>query len=201
MADDVAASQFPTQDLDAIARVFDDTSVIIHSVDGIVTHWTTGSERLYGWTRIEAVGQRVHALLRTKFPRALDDICKDVYAGRIWEGHIVHHHKDGHPMIITTRWLVFDADSSTPVVIQTNADVTETRKIQEDLAEREAHLRSILATVPDSMVVIDEAGSVTSFSNAAEKLFGYPSREVIGRNIRVLMPSPYREEHDKYISN
>lgn len=200
MPDDVTKPSVPSQDLDVIARVFDDASVIIHSVDGIISHWTLGSERLYGWNRAEAVGKVVHKLLRTKFPRAIDDIRKEVYAGCTWEGDIVHHHKSGRPMTIATRWVIFDTASATPVVIQTNTDVTETRKVQEDLAGREAHLTSILATVPDSMVVIDETGNVISFSSAAEKLFGYSSREVIGRNVRMLMPLPYREEHDRYVA-
>ncbi|OCJ16439.1 hybrid sensor histidine kinase/response regulator [Rhizobium sp. AC44/96] len=201
MPADVTAPFAPAQDLDVIARVFDDISVIIHGVDGVISHWTSGCERLYGWKRMEAVGQVVHRLLRTKLPRSIEDIRRDVYAGLTWEGDVVHHHKDGHPMTIATRWVVFDANSPAPVVIQTNTDVSETRKVQEDLAGREAHLRSILATVPDSMVVIDETGSIASFSSAAEQLFGYSSREVIGRNVRMLMPSPYREEHDRYIAD
>lgn len=65
----------------------------------------------------------------------------------------------------------------------------------------EAHLRSILATVPDAMVVIDEQGLILSFSTAAEKMFGYFEAEVIGENVSMLMPSPYREEHDSYLEN
>jgi two-component system sensor kinase FixL len=64
---------------------------------------------------------------------------------------------------------------------------------------REAHLTSILDTVPDAMIVIDERGVVQSFSSAAERLFGYKSSEVVGQNIKMLMPSPYRENHDAYI--
>jgi PAS domain S-box-containing protein len=64
---------------------------------------------------------------------------------------------------------------------------------------REAHLRSILDTVPEAMIVIDEGGVVTSFSGAAAQLFGYGPEEVIGRKVKMLMPAPYREEHDGYI--
>lgn len=66
--------------------------------------------------------------------------------------------------------------------------------------DREAHLRSILDTVPDAMVVIDETGCIQSFSSAAERLFGYSAQEVAGRNVSLLMPSPYREHHDQYLS-
>jgi len=65
----------------------------------------------------------------------------------------------------------------------------------------EAHLRSILATVPDAMVVIDENGIILSFSAAAEKMFEYNETEVLGENVSMLMPSPDRERHDGYLRN
>ncbi len=69
----------------------------------------------------------------------------------------------------------------------------------QELLAREAHLRSILDTVPDAMVVIDERGIMQSFSTAAERLFGTTAAEMIGKNVKVLMPSPYREAHDGYL--
>lgn len=68
-------------------------------------------------------------------------------------------------------------------------------------SESEAHLRSILATVPDAMVVIEEGGHILSFSAAAEKMFGYKESEVVGENVSMLMPSPDRERHDGYLEN
>lgn len=64
---------------------------------------------------------------------------------------------------------------------------------------REAHLRSILETVPDAMVVIDEHGHILSFSAAAERMFGFSEDEVLGENVSMLMPSPDRERHDSYL--
>jgi len=68
-------------------------------------------------------------------------------------------------------------------------------------AATEAHLRSILATVPDAMLIIDEMGIILSFSAAAEKMFGYTEEEVVGENVSMLMPSPDRERHDRYLKN
>lgn len=68
------------------------------------------------------------------------------------------------------------------------------------LQTREAHLQSILDTVPDATVVIETDGTMSSFNKAAVRQFGYWPEEVIGQNVRMLMPSPYREQHDGYIS-
>lgn len=70
---------------------------------------------------------------------------------------------------------------------------------QATLAANEAHLRSILATVPDAMVVIDQIGHVLSFSAAAEKMFGYLETDILGKNVKFLMPSPDRTRHDGYL--
>jgi two-component system sensor kinase FixL len=81
-----------------------------------------------------------------------------------------------------------------------NNDMAASFPASAALAEREAHLKSILDTVPDAMVVIDAKGIIESFSHAAEGLFGYSAAEVAGCNVSMLMPSPYREQHDSYLA-
>lgn len=76
----------------------------------------------------------------------------------------------------------------------------ETEAAAAGLARREAHLRSILDTVPDAMVVIDEAGVMRDFSAAAERTFGWTAHEAIGQNVKLLMPNPYRAAHDEYLA-
>lgn len=69
-----------------------------------------------------------------------------------------------------------------------------------NLRAREAHLRSVLDTVPDATVVIDDRGIIQSFNAAAERLFDHKESAVVGRNVSMLMPTPFREEHDGYIA-
>ncbi|HSK38542.1 MAG TPA: PAS domain S-box protein [Arenibaculum sp.] len=80
-------------------------------------------------------------------------------------------------------------------------DTSERKEVETALREREERLRSILETVPDAIIVIDEGGLIESFSPAAERLFGYRAEDVAGMNVSILMPSPYREQHDRYISH
>ncbi len=73
------------------------------------------------------------------------------------------------------------------------------QRSRQQAAAREAHLRSILDSVPEAMIVIDERGLIQSFSSAAERLFGYSAVEVAGRNVKMMMPAPYRDHHDAYL--
>ncbi|MXQ11643.1 PAS domain S-box protein [Microvirga makkahensis] len=109
--------------------------------------------------------------------------------------------------VAVTGRTVLDHDGKPVRKIGTAQDITA-RKVAEialktskdKLSRSEAHLRSILETVPDAMIVSDEKGIIRSFSTTAEHVFGYRSEEVIGTNVKFLMPLPYRKQHDGFIS-
>ncbi|MGE3719337.1 MAG: PAS domain S-box protein [Bauldia sp.] len=67
-------------------------------------------------------------------------------------------------------------------------------------ADERAFLQGVLDTVPDAIMVIDEKGLLRSFSPASERLFGYTAKEVLGQNVKMLMPSPHYENHDSYLT-
>jgi two-component system sensor kinase FixL len=84
-------------------------------------------------------------------------------------------------------------------LLRNQRSASQLRIANEELAISHAHLQSILETVPDAMVVIDERGTIQSFSATAERLFGFTIGEVQGHNVSMLMPAPYRNEHDSYL--
>ena len=73
--------------------------------------------------------------------------------------------------------------------------------IEQKLRESEARARSILRTTVDAIITIDRHAQVRTFNKAAEDLFLFKASEVIGKNVNILMPQPYRREHDDYIEN
>ncbi|MFG3593290.1 sensor protein FixL [Bradyrhizobium sp. RDI18] len=79
-------------------------------------------------------------------------------------------------------------------------DIDREKRLEDAVRTRERHFRSILDTIPDAMIVIDEHGIMQFFSSAAERQFGYTESEAIGKNISELMPEPDRSRHDGYLA-
>jgi two-component system sensor kinase FixL len=180
-------------------RALDGVQAMVRGIDGTVGYWSAGMQRLYGYTAEAAVGRRAHELLRTDFPRPKAELVAELLSKEFWTGELTNHCRDERRVCVAAQWSLLHNGGDAPDVIEIHSDITNLKLVEQDLASREAHLKSILETVPDAMIVIDERGIVQSFSVAAERLFGYAPSEVVGQNIKMLMPSPYRGNHDGYI--
>jgi two-component system, LuxR family, sensor kinase FixL len=207
----VTQTAFPAQpaslpDINAelLINAMTDTALLVLDPIGTIVSWSRGAEQIHGWSSREALGQPASILypIISSGEPALD-----------WQHELELVRERGHH---TTRGLRLRKDGSTflaQVTITSAAgsteepsgfiviarDITDWLMAEENLKAREAHLRSILETVPDAMVVIDEQARIQSFSATAVRLFGYDPQEVIGKNVNVLMPGPYREQHDGYM--
>jgi two-component system, LuxR family, sensor kinase FixL len=182
----------------AAFQALERTQAMVRNLDGTITHWSAGMQRLYGYSPQDAIGRRSQDLLRTEFPRPASEIANELLQKDHWNGELTNYRKDGAHVCVASQWSLW-RDGGADEVIEVHHDITHLKLAEQDLAAREAHLKSILETVPDAMIVINERGIVQSFSVAAERLFGYGPDEVIGKNVNMLMPSPYRENHDGYI--
>ncbi|KZN55491.1 PAS domain S-box protein [Pseudoalteromonas luteoviolacea] len=94
---------------------------------------------------------------------------------------------------------VFDSLSKQVKITGIVQDVTDLKQKELSLLESEAKMRAIVDTAADPIIVIDTQGFIQEFSPSASKVFGYSKDEVLGQNLKVLMPEPTRSEHDKYL--
>lgn len=170
--------------------------------DGRVTTWNAGAERILGWHEDEIVGESCSKF----YPHddASTGKCEADLERALAEGRFTEEswtiRKDGSEFLAdVTITPLRRPDGEVRGYGKVIHDVTERRAAERALEKRERHLQSILATVPDAMVVIDELGIIISFSAAAERLFGYREEEVLGKNVSMLMPNPDRDRHDSYI--
>jgi PAS domain S-box-containing protein len=108
--------------------------------------------------------------------------------GQAWEFSF-----SGHP--------VLDAGGRQVLSVIVTRDITDRMRAERESQESARKMRSVLDNVIDGIITIDERGTIESYNPAAVKLFGYEASEVIGQNVRMLMPEPYRGEHDTYLAN
>jgi two-component system sensor kinase FixL len=180
-----------------------DDAIIGMTLDGLVTDWNRGAEGIFGYAANEMIGCSITPLL----PPGHEAEEEEQILARIRRGEKVDHfetqrrRKDGTVIDVSvTVSPVYDESGRLVGASKVSRDITTAKRAQSALLEREAHLQSVLDTVPDAMIVIDTRGIMQSFSATAEKLFGYTAAEAIGRNVSILMPEPYAGQHDGYLA-
>ena len=189
--------------LDAIINTTVDGIIVIDST-GIVEEFNRGAERMFGFTASEVVGRNVSMLMPSPDHEEHD-------------GYIKRYLTTGEARIIGTGREVTGrrGDASTfPLHLSVGEmhiggdrkftgllhDLTKRRQFETRWHASEALWRAVIESAVDAIVVIDVHGHIEVFNPGAERLFGYSEQDVLGRNVDMLMPSPYREEHDTYLA-
>ncbi len=155
--------------------------------------------RIFGYAESELTGLGLNVLMTKRGPPCERPGFDPVFGDAEGEPRqVLARRRDGSCFPAELSWRTVRLDEA-PVAIAVLRDISERLAWELAVRESEERLRSLLDTVPDAIVVIDSAGVMQSFSTAAERLFGYPPDQVIGRNVKMLMPSPYHEAHDGYL--
>jgi two-component system sensor kinase FixL len=181
------------------------TNYAIYMLDpmGRVTLWNRGAERIKGWSEAEIIGQDFAVFYPpddVEAGKPADDLARANDLGRI-EEESWRVRKDGSEFLASvTITALRDEDGALKGFGKVIRDITDQKAAEAAIVRREHHLHSILATVPDAMIVMDERGTAASFSAAAEQLFGFVESEVVGRNVNMLMPVGDRTAHDGHLS-
>lgn len=177
--------------------------IIIIDAAGVVRMYNPACERLFGWRAGEVIGRNVSMLMPEPEAGAHDGYLRSYletgHARIIGIGReVVGLRKDGRtfPMHLSVGE---GEEKGERVFVGIVHDISARKEAEAALRAREAHLRSIIETAPDALIVIDERGLIDSFSPAAERMFGWRADEAVGRNVAMLMPEPYAHEHDGYM--
>jgi PAS domain S-box-containing protein len=191
--------------LRAVVETAADGVILIDS-QGSVLMFNPACEKLFQYRADELIGENVKKLMPAHYRDAHDRYLENfnrtgqrkiVGIGR----EVIGQRKDGttFPMHLSVGEAKQGAGSS--IFVGIVHDLTEHERVERVLRESAARLRAVVDTAVDGVILIDARGLIIKFNPACERLFKYSLEEVIGRNVRMLMPAPYRAEHDGYVRN
>jgi two-component system sensor kinase FixL len=189
--------------LDAILNTTVD-GILAIDARGTIESFNRGAQALFGYPESEVIGRNVSILMPSPHHEEHDTYlerylttgdAKIIGVGR----EVTGRRRDGtlFPLHLSVGEMQIGSERKFTGMLH---DLTKRVRLEDELRRSEARWRAIIDSAVDGIVVIDAHGRVESFNPAAERMFGYAAEEVLGRNVDMLMPSPYREEHDTYLA-
>jgi len=172
--------------------------MLVWSLDGPIEFWNAGAERLYGFSADEAVGQKSHALLQTKFSVQFAELRSQLTNLNCWSGELRHTCKDGREVIVDSRMQLLG-----DTVLEVNRDISAQKQIEIALGETEQQLSwlaSIIESSDDAIVSKNLNGIITSWNKGAERVFGYTAAEAVGQPITIVIPQERQNEEREILT-
>ena len=136
---DNTARKRAEQDLSEKARLLDlsNDAIIVRDLDGKISSWNKGAEKLYGWASKEAIGKQIDSLLQTEFPKPMEEILAQLQGEGEFSGELVQIIRDGRRVAVLCRWVL---DRGTKSILTSYTDITERRMLEDALAARASDL-------------------------------------------------------------
>ncbi|HTH60132.1 MAG TPA: PAS domain S-box protein [Paraburkholderia sp.] len=192
------------QTLDWLLNSASDAMLIVDH-DGVVVFANPPVERLFGYTRDDLSGKPLEILMPERVrdshvARRIDFFANPRPRSMGVGLELLGCHRDGTEFPIEVSLSPLKTDRGLDLVMATIHDITARKRAEQALLDGEARMRAIVDTAVDAIITIDETGVVERVNPRTQQLFGYDASEMVGRNISMLMPQPYRDMHDGYLA-
>jgi len=198
-----AQSSARAERLDAVFNTTVDGIIVIDTA-GRIEEINRGAVRLFGYPEADVLGRNVSLLMPAPYHDEHDSylerylstgVATIIGTGR----QVTGRRRDGStfPLHLSVGEMTVNGERKFTGMLH---DLTARMRLDEQLRASEARWRAIVESAVDGVVVIDRFGKIDAFNPAAVRLFGYDEADVIGRNVSMLMPSPYHGEHDDYLA-
>jgi PAS domain S-box-containing protein len=151
-------------------------AILVRDLDSRITFWNQGAEETYGWTKKQALGKAVHILLKTEFPKLLEEIEADVIRQEQWEGELIHTKQDGTQITIASRWVLQRDDNGNPMgILEINRDITPRKKLENIITAERQRLYDVLETLPAYVCLLTPDCRMPFANRVFREWFGYKS--------------------------
>jgi PAS domain S-box-containing protein len=147
------------------ARILDLAPVMIRDLNGRILFWNTGVEKMYGWKAEEALEKISHKLLKTEFPRPLEEIKARLLADGHWEGEVAHTRKDGARLMVSTHWVLHRDEHDRPKAVLVVAnDITERKQAEKEIRRLNEELEQRVADRTAQLQAVNKELEAFSYS-------------------------------------
>lgn len=176
-------------------------AIIGKTLEGVIWYWNKGAEALYGYTSEEIIGKSINVIVPDYLQNELPPIFDMIHRGESVE-HYVTQRVGKSGQIIDVSIKVSPIRNERGTIIGASAiarNITQQKSIEHAIHLSEIKNRAIVDNIGEAIITIGETGLIESFNPAAERIFGYTPEEIIGQNVKILVPPPFDAEHDGYI--
>ena len=195
-----AATRQAHERLQEQAAVLELAPVLVRDMESRIVLWTKGAERLYGFSKAEALGRVSHELFQTQFAEGKAYVDEMLRSLGQWEGELVHRKSNGERLVVASQQTVYRDSTGRPLhILEVNADITQRKSAEQGLRESQARFASIIDSAMDAIISIDEAQLVVLFNRAAERMFGCAAAEALGQTLDRFIPAQLRSAHRAHV--
>jgi PAS domain S-box-containing protein len=168
-------------------------AMFVRTLDGHITFWSRGAEKLYGYRKDEALGKTSRELLVTTLPESFDSIVTKLRRGEKWSGELLHRRRDGTFLTVQSRWLLRPGNSEYPdEIFESNVDITERKRMEEDLRHSEERFRMLIESSGEAVAILDDERRIASISQSGAQVLGWSRAILAGKETGTLIPSDER---------
>ncbi len=166
-------------------------AIVVLDMQGKITFWNKGAERMYGWTSEEACGNTEHDLLLTKCGIPVERMMELVIRDGYWEGELDQTTKSGNTVTVASRWsLKRDHEGRPNQILELNTDMSERKRAEAALHRAGAYNRRLIEASLDPLVTIGADGRITDVNSATEKVTGCERTELVGKDFTDYFTEP-----------
>jgi diguanylate cyclase (GGDEF)-like protein/PAS domain S-box-containing protein len=178
-----------------------DDAIVGKTLEGIITSWNGGAERMLGYSREEALGQPISFLIPEQYQQE-----EVILLERIRSGDFVKHYetvrrcKDGKLINVSVSMSpIHDQDGNIVGVSKIARDITERKRAEQGMLDQQARINGLVDAAMDGIVSVDENQNIIIFNHGAEQMFGYRAADIIGQPLDVLVPIRFRGKHRNHV--
>lgn len=178
-------------------------TIMVLDLNGTITYWNQGAQRLYGFSAVEALGQSIHILLKTEFPQSLAEIKESLFQEGYWTGELVQSRHNGSRVVVKSGWTLQRDEMGEPVAfLEINQDISERKQAEVALRKSEESYRTLAKNFPNGAVflfdqdlryTIAEGTALATVNLNSEMLTGKTIGETFPPQITQILEPIYRD--------